>query len=55
LNLGLNDPTDPKDIDTYVVDYIWFNPAFEASDKKDSEIDVLTHLKADLPPAIVFW
>lgn len=55
LNPGLNDPADPKDIDTSVVAYLWFNPAFEDKDSKDSEIDILTHLKADLPPAIVFF
>ncbi len=55
LNPGLNDPADPKDIDTSVVAYLWFNPAFDDSDKTDPEIDILTHLKADLPPAIVFF
>ncbi len=54
LNPGLNDPADPN-IDTSVVAYLWFNPAFEASDKTDPEIDILSHLKADLPPAIVFF
>lgn len=46
---------DPKNIDTSVVAYLWFNPAFEPADKKDPGIDILTHLKADLPPAIVFF
>lgn len=55
MNPGLNDPADPKDIDPKVVAYLWFNPAFEANDINDSEIDILTHLKADLPPAIVFF
>jgi len=55
MNPGLNDPADPKDIDTSVVAYLWFNPAFELNDGKDSEIDILTHMKADLPPAIVFF
>jgi acetyl esterase/lipase len=55
MNPGLNAAADPKDIDTRVVAYIWFNPAFEDSDKTDPEIDILTHLKADLPPAIVFF
>ena len=53
LNPGLNDPADPKDIDTSVVAYLWFNPAFSADDDKDPEIDVLCHLKADLPPAML--
>ncbi len=55
MNPGLNDPADPKDIDTSVVAYLWFNPAFEDSDKTDPEIEILTHLKADLPPVIVFF
>lgn len=55
LNPGLNDPTDAKDIDTRVVAYLWFNPAFSPDDAADPEIDILTHLKADLPPAIVFF
>jgi acetyl esterase/lipase len=55
MNPGLNDPTDPKDIDTRVVAYLWFNPAFAPGDDSDSEIDILTHQKADLPPAIVFF
>ncbi|MBK8090570.1 MAG: alpha/beta hydrolase fold domain-containing protein [Verrucomicrobiaceae bacterium] len=55
MNPGLNDPAAPKDIDTRVVAYLWFNPAFATDDHKDAEIDVLRHLKADLPPAIVFF
>ena len=55
MNPGLNDPADPKDIDTKVVAYLWFNPAFAPEDAKDPEIDVLHHMKADLPPAIVFF
>ncbi len=55
MNPGLNDPADPKDIDTSVVAYLWFNPAFAPDDKKDPEVDILTHMKADLPPAVVFF
>ena len=55
MNPGLNDPGDPNDIDTSVVAYLWFNPAFAPGDKSDPEIDILTHLKSDLPPAIVFF
>jgi acetyl esterase/lipase len=55
MNPGLNDPADPKDIDTKVVAYLWFNPAFATDDNKDPEIDILTHMKADLPPAVVFF
>lgn len=55
MNPGLNDPADPEEIDTSVVAYLWFNPAFSPDDANDSEIDILQHLGADLPPAIVFF
>ena len=55
MNPGLNDLADPKDIDTRVVAYLWFNPAFALDDSNDPEIDILHHMKADLPPAIVFF
>jgi hypothetical protein len=48
-------PADPKDFDTSVVAYLWFNPAFALDDHKDPEIDIMRQLKADLPPAIVFF
>lgn len=54
-NPGLNDPKDSKDIDTSVAAYLLFNPAFQAIDAKDSEVNFLHHLKADLPPSIVFF
>jgi acetyl esterase len=55
MNPALNDPADPKDINTDVVAYLWFNPAFSPDDTKDPEINILRQLKADLPPAIVFF
>jgi dienelactone hydrolase len=55
MNPGLNDPADPKDIDTSVVAYLWFNPAFSPDDNKEPEVDILKHLKADLPPVIAFF
>lgn len=55
LNPGLNDPADPSDIDTNVVAYLWFNPAFAPDDAADPEIDVLRFVKKDLPPAIAFF
>lgn len=54
-NPGLNDPADPKDIDTSVVAYLLFNPALTADDAPDAEIDALKHLTAKLPPAIMFF
>jgi len=55
MNPGLNDPADPQDINTDVVAYLWFNPAFSPDDDKDPEIDILRHQKAALAPAIVFF
>jgi acetyl esterase len=55
LNAGLNDPADLQEIDTHVVAYIWFNPAFTSDDEKDPEVDVLQHQTACLSPAIVFF
>ena len=54
-NPGLNDPADPKDIDTSVAAYLLFNPAFTADDKSDPEVDVLHHLPRSFAPAIVFF
>lgn len=55
LNPGLNDNEDHLDIDTGVVAYLWFNPAFESSDSRDPEINALMHGKKDMPPSIVFF
>jgi len=54
-NPGLNDPADAKEVDTSVVAYLLFNPAFTADDSPDPEVDVLKHLKVTLPPAILFF
>ena len=54
-NPGLDDPKDPAGFDTSVVAYLLFNPALKAADAKDPEVNVLKHLKAGLPPAIVFF
>lgn len=54
-NPGLDDPADPTGIDTAVVAYVLFNPAFSPDDATDAEVDVLRHLKPGLPPAIVFF
>lgn len=51
----LNDPADPKDIDTSVVAYLWINPAFQGNDANTPAIDIMRHMKADLPPSIVFF
>ncbi len=55
INPGLDDPADPRNVDTSVVAYLLFNPAFAGTDSADIEVDVQRHLKANLAPAIVFF
>ena len=55
LNPSLNDPADSKDVDIRPVAYLWFNPAFSPDDANDPEIDVQRHLRADMPPTLVFF
>ena len=55
INPGLDDPADPKGFDTSVAAYLLFNPAFSAMDSSDPEVDVLHHLTAAFPPAILFF
>jgi len=54
-NPGLNDPRDPTDGKISVAAYVLFNPAFSPGDKQDPEVDMLQHLDAGMPPAIVFF
>lgn len=54
-NPGLNDPNDPNNVDASVAAYVLFNPALSKSDKTDTDVDFLQHLKADFGPAIVFF
>ena len=51
----LDDPADPKGIDTSVVGYIWVNPAFSGGDRRTPEIDLMRHMRAKMPPSIVFF
>lgn len=55
LNPGLNDPKDPKEVDTSVAAYVLFNPAFSPQDSADAEVDVLKQLKVPFAPAIMFF
>jgi len=55
MNPDLSDPSDPKDIDTSVIAYLWFNPAFHPCDKIDSEIDILSQMNDKLPPTLVIF
>jgi dienelactone hydrolase len=54
-NTGLNDPSDPKEIDTSVVAYLLFNPALAPFDAKFPEVDAMKYLTSDFAPAIVFF
>lgn len=54
-NAGLNDPADPKEIDTSVVAYLLFNPALAPFDAKFPEVDAMKHLTNKFAPAIVFF
>ena len=54
-NPGLDDPKDDKNFDTSVAAYVLFNPAFSGKDSVDPEVDVLKHLTAKFPPAIMFF
>lgn len=53
-NPGLDDPADPKGFDTSVAAYVLFNPAFTPKDA-DAQINVMSHLRAGFPPAVVFF
>jgi acetyl esterase len=55
LTPDLNDPEDPKDVDTSVVAYLLFNPAFSPGDKVDSEVYIEQQLKQNVAPMIAFW
>jgi acetyl esterase len=52
---GLDDPSDPPGVDTKVVAYVLFNPAFHADDVDDPPVDALRHVGRDFAPAIVFF
>lgn len=54
-NPGLNDPADPSDVDTSVVAYLWFNPAFSPDDSADKEVDIVRFIDNHLPPSIAFF
>ena len=56
LNRRLDDPEDPKDIDTSVLGYLLFNPAFTAKGRDhDDEVDVFAHMKPGIAPSVFFF
>lgn len=55
MNPGLNDPADPPGIDTSVVAYLWFNPAFSPDDSNDKQVDVHPFINPGIAPAIAFF
>ena len=55
LSSTLDDPRDPPGIDTSVVAYLLFNPAFSPDDSEDPNVDVMRHLRSEMAPAVVFF
>jgi acetyl esterase len=56
INADLNDPSDPRGINTKVVAYLLFNPAFTPVGREDdSQVDVFQLLKPGLAPSIMFF
>ncbi len=56
LNRGLDDPSDPKDIDSSVLGYLLFNPAFTSKGRdRDDEVDVFAHLKPGIAPSLFLF
>ncbi len=51
----INDPADPKDIDTSAQAYLLFNPNFKDDGTGDAEADVQKYLDDKFPPSIVFF
>ena len=51
---GLDDPADPKGIDTSVAAYLLYVPALKTKDKMKG-IDVISALKGELPPMLVMY
>jgi acetyl esterase/lipase len=56
LNRGLDDPSDPKGINTSVLGYLLFNPAFTIKGRdRDEEVDVFAHLKSGIAPSLFLF
>ncbi len=56
LNRNLDDPADPKDVDTSVVAYLLFNPAFMPEDAdRDPEVDAFKHVRAGIAPSLFLF
>ena len=56
LNRSLDDPSDPTNIDTSVVGFLLFNPAFTTKGRdNDDEVDVFTHLKPGIAPSLFMF
>lgn len=52
---GLDDPSDPAGINTDVVAYLLFNPAFSVSGKDQPEVNVFDQLRPGTAPSIFFF
>ena len=56
LNRRLDDPSDPTNIDTSVIGFLLFNPAFTTKGRdNDDEVDVFTHLKPGIAPSLFMF
>jgi len=56
LNRGLDDPADPQGIDTSVLGYLLFNPAFMTKGRdRDDEVDVFAHVKTGIAPSLFMF
>jgi acetyl esterase/lipase len=56
LSRGLDDPSDPKGVDTSVLGYLLFNPAFTVKGRdRDDEVDVFAHLKPGIAPSLFLF
>ena len=56
LNRSLDDPLDPKGVDTAVVGYLLFNPAFTSKGRdRDEDVDVFAHLKPGIAPSLFLF
>jgi acetyl esterase len=56
LQRDLDDPADPKGIDTSVLGYLFFCSAFTTDGKdNDSKVDAFAHLRPGIPPSLFLF
>lgn len=53
---GLDDSSDPQNVDTQVLGFLLFNPAFVMPGRdRDPDVDVFEHLDGDVPPFLFLF